>query len=165
MPGLTPTLPLIVDGPVLVTVVPARTAKELREGTPSLQFPSHPSADAIGGMTVTEIFDYLSVRLDGPAAVELDHHHLVWHFSDTAQTVHLELSNGTLHSRLEAGQTVASAAISSTRQDLDRLLGAELSIEAALASGTVVVQGSSDVVVSLWSLLTTFNMFFPIIEP
>jgi hypothetical protein len=44
-------------------------------------------------------------------------------------------------------------------------VGAELTIEAALASGAVAIQGTSDVVVSLWNLLTTFNMFFAIIEP
>ena len=140
-------------------------AKELREGTPSIQFPSRPSSDAIGGMTVTQIFDYLAVRLDGPAAVELGHQHLVWYFTDTAQTVHLELSNGTLHSRLEATKENVSATITSTRQDLDRLVGADLTIESALATGAVVVQGSSDLVVSLWNAMTTFNMFFAIIEP
>ena len=140
-------------------------AKELREGTPSIQFPSRPSSDAIGGMTFTQIFDYLAVRLDGPAAVELGHQHLVWYFTDTAQTVHLELSNGTLHSRLEATKENVSATITSTRQDLDRLVGADLTIESALATGAVVVEGSSDVVVSLWNMLTTFNMFFAIIEP
>ncbi|MFM1751079.1 MAG: hypothetical protein RL119_41, partial [Actinomycetota bacterium] len=140
-------------------------AKELREGTPSIQFPSRPSADAIGGMTVTQIFDYLAVRLNGPAAVELGQHHLIWFLTDTGETVHLELSNGTLHSRLEARPTEVSVTITSTRRDLDRLVGADLTLESALSTGAIVVQGSSEIVASLWSILTTFNMFFAIIEP
>lgn len=140
-------------------------AKELRDGTPLIQFPSRPSADSIGGMTPTQVFDYLAVRLDGPAAVGLGQHHLQWRLRDTGDEVALELSNGTLHSRHgSTGETIA-ATITSTRRDLDRLVGAELSIEDALATDLLHIEGDSDLVVSLWNLLTTFNMFFAIIEP
>lgn len=130
-------------------------AKELREGAPSIQFALRPSADSIGGMTLTQIFDYLAVRLDEPPGSGLGHHHLQWQLRDTAEAVALELSNGTLHSRYGLTNESVSATITSTRRDLDRLVGGEMSIEDATATGLVLIEGGSDLVVSLWNLLTT----------
>ena len=141
-------------------------AKELREGTPAIDFPVRPSAESIGGMTPTQVFDYLAVRLDCPAALELGHHHLAWEILDTGQTVALELSNGTLHSRLtEHAPVDASAVVRSNRGVLDRLAGAERSWDDALAAGEVTIEGDSTVVIGVWERLATFRMFFPIIEP
>lgn len=141
-------------------------AKELREGTPTIEFPVRPSAESIGGMTPVQVFDYLAVRLDGPAALGLGHHHLVWELTDTAETVSLELSNGTLHARLGGAEPPAvSATVRSTRATLDRLAGAELTVDGAMSSGLVHVEGDGALLVALWERLTTFLMFFPIIEP
>ncbi len=141
-------------------------AKELREGTPAIEFPVRPSPESIGGMTPTQVFDYLAVRLDGPAAIELGDHHVVWELTDTGQIVSLELSNGTLHSRVDAPDGVqVSATIRSTRSTLDRLAGAADTFPDAITTGTVTVDGDAALLISLWGMLTTFTMFFPIIEP
>ena len=141
-------------------------AKELREGTPRIDFPVRPSAASIGGMTPLQVFDYLAVRLNGVEAEKLGHHHLTWSLSDTGETVHLELSNGTLHSRIAATtSTNVSATIVSTRADLNRLVGAELVFDEAVKSGAVVITGSTELATSIWNALVTFKMFFAIIEP
>lgn len=141
-------------------------AKELREGTPPLDYPVRPSAASIGGMTPLQVFDYLAVRLNGVEAERLGQHHLTWTLSDTGETVHLELSNGTLHSRTTPTNTASpSATIASTRTDLNRLVGAELDFGDAVASGAVAISGSAELVTSIWNALVTFKMFFAIIEP
>jgi hypothetical protein len=142
-------------------------AKELREGTPPMDYPVRPSAASIGGMTPLQVFDYLAVRLDGSAAVAFGNHHLAWSLDDTGDVVELELSNGTLHSR-EPGvrRTVdVSAHVRCNRSDLNRLVVAEISFADSLENGALRVEGSLDLVSNLWNALTTFKMFFPIIEP
>lgn len=118
-------------------------------------------------MTPLQVFDYLAVRLDGSAAVAFGNHHLIWSLEDTGDVVELELSNGTLHSR-EPGaprNVKVSATVRCTRADLNRLVVAEIAFADSIANGTVKVEGSTDLVTNLWNALTTFKMFFPIIEP
>jgi alkyl sulfatase BDS1-like metallo-beta-lactamase superfamily hydrolase len=91
----------------------------------------------------------------------------VWSLDDTGDVVELELSNGTLHSR-EPGvrRTVdVSAHVRCNRSDLNRLVVAEISFADSLENGALRVEGSLDLVSNLWNALTTFKMFFPIIEP
>jgi alkyl sulfatase BDS1-like metallo-beta-lactamase superfamily hydrolase len=116
-------------------------------------------------MTLTQVFDYLAVRLDGPAAVAIGHHVWHWTLSDTGEAVTLELSNGVLHSRLGAPIEDVTASLTSTRRTLDQLAGTDLPLTAAVESGDVSLRGSSAEIVALWSHLSTFGMFFPIIEP
>lgn len=141
-------------------------AQELRAGTPTTFAPSRPSPETIGAMTLTQVFDYLAVRLDGPSALGLGHHHWEWSFTDSGETVSLELSNGVLHSRL--GSTSAAhrtARVTSPREVLDRLAGATITLDDALSTGAVTIDGSPRELLDLWSLFETFGMFFPIIEP
>jgi alkyl sulfatase BDS1-like metallo-beta-lactamase superfamily hydrolase len=42
---------------------------------------------------------------------------------------------------------------------------AEISFADSLENGALRVEGSLDLVSNLWNALTTFKMFFPIIEP
>jgi alkyl sulfatase BDS1-like metallo-beta-lactamase superfamily hydrolase len=143
-------------------------AKELREGTPAMAVPVRPSADTVAGMTPTQIFDYLAVRLDGPAAVSLGHHRFAWVLTDDGTVVQLELSNGTLHSRMAAGPTPpddVATIVRSSRATLDRLTGAEIGFDEAVAAGQAAIEGDLGVVSAMWGLLTTFTLGFPIIEP
>lgn len=140
-------------------------AQELRAGTPTMFAPSRPSPETIGAMTLTQVFDYLAVRLDGPAAVAIGHHVWHWTLSDTGESVSLELSNGVLHSRLGDPIDHVTASLTSTRRTLDRLAGSDLPLTSAIESGDVSFQGSSEEIIALWSHLATFGMFFPIIEP
>jgi alkyl sulfatase BDS1-like metallo-beta-lactamase superfamily hydrolase len=142
-------------------------AKELREGTPSMDYPVRPSAASIGGMTPLQVFDYLAVRLDGSTAINFGHHHLAWHLTDTGDVIDLEISNGTLHSRIPSSRRTGglSATIHCSRSDLNRLVVAEVSFAGSVENGSVRIDGSTELVMSLWNAFTTFKMFFPIIEP
>ncbi|MCB0994438.1 MAG: MBL fold metallo-hydrolase [Acidimicrobiales bacterium] len=141
-------------------------ATELRNGTPAIDHVVRPSTESIAGMTPTQVFDYLGVRLDGPAALELSQGRLRWRLSDRADVVMIELSNGSLHSRLvdASGSEEVDTEITSTRADLDRAAGTDIDLAAEIAAGTFAVTGDADLLVGIWQRLERFQMFFPIIE-
>ena len=65
-----------------------------------------PRDEVLRGMSLQQIFDFMAVRLDGPAVVSLGHLSVDWVLPDVVDTVRVELSNGTLHSL--PGRTHAS---------------------------------------------------------
>ncbi len=72
-------------------------AQELRNGPIDLPIIQRPKDEVLRGMSLQQIFDFLAVRLDGPAVVPLGHLCVDWVLPDVADTVRVELSNGTLH--------------------------------------------------------------------
>ena len=58
-----------------------------------------PTALEAGGMaramTVTQLFDAVSIRIDGPRAARTGFS-ILWHFTDSGEDYHMELSNGVL---------------------------------------------------------------------
>lgn len=46
-------------------------------------------------MTVTQLFDAVSIRIDGPRAARTGFS-ILWHFTDSGEDYHMELSNGVL---------------------------------------------------------------------
>ena len=55
--------------------------------------------------------------------------------------------------------------MSTTRAVLDVLVGADADLTPHLDAGTLDVEGDADVIRGWFGLLTTFPMFFPIVEP
>ncbi len=140
-------------------------AQELRTGT--LDFPviARPLLDAVRGMTLHQIFDYLAVRLDGVAAADAGDFDFVWSVTDTDESVGVSISNGTLHAR--AGRTPANpvATVSAEREVLNALVSAGDTLAMAIEAGDASVDGDQAKVTALWELLTHFKMFYAIIEP
>ncbi len=142
-------------------------AQDLRHGTPPFSLPVRPAREVIAGMTLDQVFDYLAVRLDGPAAVELGTVHVRWEISG-AEPAATELSNGTLHSRVGALAATApapDATVHCTLADLHRLVSTSGDLRAAIAEGTFTVDGDADSLCAIFDRLTPFEMFFPIVEP
>jgi len=68
-------------------------ADELRNGiTPT---PFSASAGMAGAMTVTQLFDTIAIRIDGPRAAGTSLT-VLWHFTDSGERYLMELSNGAL---------------------------------------------------------------------
>ena len=146
-------------------------AQDLRHGTPAFSLPVRPTREVIAGMTLGQVFDYLAVRLDGPAAVELGTVHVRW-VLDTgdgaAEGAATELSNGTLHSRVGALAATAPAPDATVRcslDDLHRLVSAGGDLRAEIEAGRFAIDGDADSVCGIFERLTPFEMFFPIVEP
>ena len=140
-------------------------AMELRHGTMDVDFASQPSPEAAAGMTLEQVFDYLAVRLDGPAAVELRSRVFTWTMTDAGETVRLTLSNGTLHSSPAQVSAAPDAELASKRAVLDDLVATGGSLREKVAIGDVTVRGDAESVLELWDLFVDFPLFFPIIEP
>jgi len=116
-------------------------------------------------MTLGQIFDFLAVKVEGKNAVELSPMFINWSFIDTGETAQLELSNGTLHSKIGPSSEDSDVSISSSRTVLEELIATEYSLPQAVEDARVEIQGDIDKMLKFWETLTNFPLFWPIIEP
>jgi len=80
----------------------------------------------------------------------------------------MELSNGTLHSRVGALAATApapDATVQCALADLHRLVSTGGDLRAAIDDGSFTVDGDADSLCAIFERLTPFEMFFPIVEP
>jgi alkyl sulfatase BDS1-like metallo-beta-lactamase superfamily hydrolase len=150
-------------------------ASELRNGSPSLPgVRGAVSLDVMAAMTPEMVLDNCAVKLNGPQAseqrVELD---VV--FTDREQAFQVFIGSGTLrHRRLDspsAGETSSNASttvhttVHTTVQEFISLTSELTTVDQALESGTLQVDGPLEPLVTFVSLLDQFDLFFSIIEP
>jgi alkyl sulfatase BDS1-like metallo-beta-lactamase superfamily hydrolase len=116
-------------------------------------------------MSLQQIFDFLAVRLDGPAVVPLGHLFVDWVLPDVADTVRVELSNGTLHSL--PGRTHASpdATVTGDRVALEDMIATGTPFAEVVESGAVTITGDVERVLGLFGNLTDFPLFWNVVEP
>jgi alkyl sulfatase BDS1-like metallo-beta-lactamase superfamily hydrolase len=130
-----------------------------------------PTREVIAGMTLGQVFDYLAVRLDGPAAVEFGTVHVRWVLDagdGSVEAATTELSNGTLHSRVGALAATApapDATVRCTLEDLHRLVSTAGNLRAEIEAGRFAIDGDADSVCAIFECLTPFEMFFAVVEP
>lgn len=152
-------------------------AQELRHGTPELPVsPGSASPDSIRAMTLTMIFNYLGVRLNGERAADLD---LALDLTvtpdggtetdpggrhDAGTTVRLHLVNGVLnHSTGSASGDAPGLTVS--RGLLDRIVSGENG-EGVLAATQELEPGPGlENFRRIVGLLDDFRLWFPVIEP
>ena len=140
-------------------------AQELRLGTMKLPFEvGTGSPDTIRALTLPMIINYLGIRLNGPKAAgrEISLNLTV---SDTHEEAVLRLANGSLSHSYERRSEVADGEVMTTREVLNRIVANELTIEDAIKSGEVKVEPDAAPLIEIFSLMDTFSMWFPVIEP
>ncbi len=140
-------------------------AQELRNGSMDVPVMQRPRPEVARGMTLQQVFDYLAVRIDGPAAADLGHLSINWLLPDTNQVARLELSNGTLHSAPGRSHGSPDATVTCDRTALDELVVTGGQLGDLVDSGAATVSGDADRVLALWETFTDFPIFFKIIEP
>jgi len=139
-------------------------AKELREGVMKLPAPNTASPDTVRSMSYDLFFDYLGMRLNGPkAAGKQITLNLV--FPDTKDKYVLKLENGALNHTPNAQIEKADATVTIPRAVLNNIVLGETTLEKAIESGKVTVQGRKEALSELVSLLDTFNFWFNIVTP
>jgi alkyl sulfatase BDS1-like metallo-beta-lactamase superfamily hydrolase len=130
-------------------------ADELRNGiTPT---PFQASAGMARAMTVTQLFDTIALRIDGPRAASTALS-VLWHFTDTGEHYLMELSNGVLVHRPTQRTPKADLALTLTHP---QLLG-------LLASGSldgIDTTGDPGVLQTLMNLTDQPEPSFPIVTP
>ena len=138
-------------------------ATELRDGnfgTPT----TAASADLMGALTVSQVFDSIAIRIDGPKAWN-EHLVLSWVVTDTGTTHVVELRNGTLNHRTVAAAVPGTTTFTLTRTALIGLVTGTLDFAAEVADGTVTVDGDASSLARLVGLLAPVDPNFAIVTP
>ena len=109
------------------------------------------------------LFDYLGVRLNGEKAAgkKLT---LNVSFTDLKKPYALTVENGVLS---YAGKSAAKAdaTMTLTKATLDRIQMGEITLEKAIGSGDVKVDGRTEAISEFLGMLDSFNFWFNIVTP
>jgi alkyl sulfatase BDS1-like metallo-beta-lactamase superfamily hydrolase len=138
-------------------------AFELRQGVPKAGGAVTATPDTIRAMTPEMLFDYLGVRLNGERAagrkiaLNVD-------FTDLKQRYGLTVDNGVLDYASHFS-SAPDATMSLTKQTLTRIQLGEVTLEDAIRSGEVRVDGKQASVRDFFGLLDTFPFWFNIVTP
>jgi alkyl sulfatase BDS1-like metallo-beta-lactamase superfamily hydrolase len=141
-------------------------AHELRHGvfgTPSVVQPR----DFALALSPSQVFDAIAVRIDGPRAWD-EHLRIGWRFTEPAESHVMELRNGVLvHHPVADLAGVADLAVTITldRAALVGIVTQQLDLPAALADGTVVIDGDAGALLTLVGLADRVDRAFPIVTP
>jgi len=115
-------------------------------------------------MTPEMLFDYLSVRLNGPKAsgkkivLNID-------FTDIKQPYILTVENGVLNYAHGRQDPKADATVRLAKSTLDSIQLGETTMEAQATAGKVVFEGRKAAFGEFMSLLDTFPFWFNIVTP
>ena len=115
------------------------------------------AAGVASALTVTQLFDSLAIRLDGPRAWDLSSS-IRWHFTDLDETYRMELSNGVLIHHPTRRQDPADLVVTLTKRDLLGLL------TGASADG-VGLEGDTSVIGTIIGLIDNPDPGFAIVTP
>ena len=138
-------------------------ATELRNGnfgTPT----NTGSTDIVMALSVEQVLSSVAIRVDGPKAWE---EHLVLSFVITdLDEIHVfELRNGAANHRQTPEPAPSGTTLTLSRPTLIRLLTGQLDLPAALADGTVTIDGDPADLGRLAAVLAENDRNFPIVTP
>ena len=137
-------------------------ATELRSG--NFGTPATTSPDLAYSLSVSQVFDSIAVRVDGPRAWD-EHVVSAWRITDEDTTYLAELRNGVLHHRTVAEVPSDVTTFTLSRRSLIGLVTGQLDLAAALGDGTVAVDGDAAALAGLVALLAPVDPDFDIVTP
>jgi alkyl sulfatase BDS1-like metallo-beta-lactamase superfamily hydrolase len=121
-------------------------------------------ADVLRAMPISQVFDYLGTRIDGPRAGRAN---IVinWRFTDTRESLASTLEHGALTSI--AGKTAPNAAttVTTTRPVFESVILERRTLADAMEHGEITTIGDAKAVSDLFALLVDFETGFPVVEP
>jgi alkyl sulfatase BDS1-like metallo-beta-lactamase superfamily hydrolase len=122
------------------------------------------SAEMLHAMPISQTFDYLGTRIDGPRAGRAN---IVinWRFTDTRESLASTLEHGALTSI--AGKTAPNAAttVTTTRPVFESVILERRTLADAIEHGEITTIGDAKAVSDLFGLLVDFKSGFPVVEP
>lgn len=137
-------------------------ATELRSGV--FGTPASMSDDIVFALDVSQVFDSIAVRVDGPRAWDL-HLAIAWHITDDDTTYLLELRNGALHHRTVDAAPPGATTFTLARRSLIGLVVGAIDLADALGDGSVQVDGDPTVLAQLVGVLAPVDPAFNIVTP
>ena len=120
------------------------------------------AAGLVWGLTVEQVFSSMAVRVDGPAAWDR-HVRIGWVFTDTEQSILMELRNGTLIFYPTESLPANITTFTLDRRTLIGLVVATVDLPKALGDGRVSVTGDPSDLAALMSVLAPVDPDFPIV--
>lgn len=141
-------------------------AQELRHGVQDLGAIQLATLDVLKSMTPAMIFDYMGIKLNGPAAAETETT-LAWELTDQqrgASLHELEVRNGCLI-YTAVDDSAADVRVSSDTLTLASVVFGSVTVGDAVAAGDLEILGDRQAVDTLFGLLDDFAFWFPIVEP
>jgi alkyl sulfatase BDS1-like metallo-beta-lactamase superfamily hydrolase len=139
-------------------------AQELRQGPPPIAGKPVRARGILRAMTVEQIFDAMSIRLQSEALGGITTELNVT-VNDLSTHWVLGISNRTLYYQEKPSSTSAQAHISLTRETLIDVMSGERLIGDAVKDGLVSVDGPIEPVAQTFGHLDTFMSGFNVIEP
>jgi alkyl sulfatase BDS1-like metallo-beta-lactamase superfamily hydrolase len=138
-------------------------AKELRDGEPATAA-NRGAPDLLGALSVEQMLSSVAIRIDGPKAWDL---HLVLSFviTDLDETYVFELRNGVANHRRTSAPAADSTTLSLARRTLIGLFTGRVDFGAALADGTIALDGDPSALGALVSVIGKTERNFPIVTP
>ena len=137
-------------------------ATELRSGI--FGTPTQATGDIAQALSVSQVFDSIAIRIDGPNAWDLN---VVsaWRVTDEDTTYVLELRNGALHHRVV--DTVPEGVVTFTlaRTVLIGMVLRIIDVPSAIADGSLVIDGDPTAFATLLGLVTSPDPNFAIVTP
>jgi linear primary-alkylsulfatase len=139
-------------------------AFELRNGVPTAGGTRTSGVDIIRAMPPSMVFDYLSIRLNGPKAAGKK---IALNFilSDRNEKYLLAVENSVLHHWKGKQLPHADATLTLTKDILDAVQLGQASLDQKIATGEVKIAGNRQALADFLGLLDTFNFWFNIVTP
>lgn len=139
-------------------------AQELRNGVKQLPTPNTASPDTVRAMTPEMFFDYLGVHINGEKAAKA-HIVLNFDFGEQDGKYKIELENGVLNHTANAEAKDADAAITLSRDALNRIVLKEQTLKEEQDKGDVKITGDSQKLNELLGYMDKFDFWFNIVTP
>lgn len=139
-------------------------AYELRNGIPTSGGINTASPDTIKAMSPEMLFDYLSIRLNGPKAAGKK---LVLNvnFTDPNSQYVLTVHNSVLNYAHDRQDPKADATITLSKATLNKVQLKEATLDQLIASGQIQIVGRKEALGEFMGLLDVFPFWFPIVTP
>lgn len=137
-------------------------AAELRSG--NFGTPATTSPDLAYALSVSQVFDSIAVRIDGPRAWD-EHLVTAWTITDEDTTYVVELRHGVLHHRTVIEIPAGVTRFTLSRRSLIGVVTGQVDLTAAIGDGTVTIEGDPSVMANLVGLLGPVDANFDIVTP
>jgi alkyl sulfatase BDS1-like metallo-beta-lactamase superfamily hydrolase len=122
------------------------------------------SADMLHAMPISQVFDYLGTRVDGPRAGTAN---IVinWQFTDTRESLASTLEHGALTSITGKTALNAVTTVTTTRPVFESVILGRRTFADATRHGEIATLGNAQAISDLFALLVDFESGFPVVEP
>ena len=139
-------------------------ASELRNGVQAGSPARTVRSDIINALTLSKLFDFLAVRLNGPAAAG-KHSVVNFEFNDSGERFMVTLNNGVLHHAAGKSAVDADASVKLDREGFLAMSMLGRPVTALISADVISVDGDVEVLNELLGLLDNFEFWFNIVTP